>query len=769
MKKIIILFILLFVSIVVFSENALIDSLRAEIEKTTGIEKVKAINRLSKEYWNVEPEKTLEYGNKALKLSRKIKYKKGEAEAINNIGGAYYYLNDFDTAVEHFIQSLELRKKIGDKKDIINALNNLGIVYEDLNNYETALDYYLRSLKIEEEIGNKNGIAGSLNNIGLVYKNLSNYNKSLEYFRRSLKFYEEIENKYGIASTLGSIGMIFGNLTNYEKALEYHFKSLKIYEEIADTNGVASSFGNIGIIYDDIGNINMALEYYKKSLKIEEELGNKYGIAGKLNNIGIIYDDLSKYDEALDYYLQSLRFYEEISDWNGIADASNNIGVVYENLKEYNRSLEYLDEALEMYIKIGRKKGIAASLNNIGSVYFKLRNYNKALSYFRQSLNIAKEIQIRDLIIEIYEKMSNVYSAKNNYQKALEYYRLYSSTKDSIFSIERMEIIAGMETTYEVELLLEEQEKEIELLQKDNEIYKLKAEKQRLAVWLLFFGLSIVLILVFVVYYHYRLNKKATQLLEKLVKERTRDLSETNIQLKKEISERKQLQNQLIRSERLAGIGELAAGIAHEIRNPLGNISSSAQICLKKYKPNKEIKQFLEIIQEDSGKANAKIKGLLDFANPREVNFKPGSVFKVIKKVITSVNARCLEHKIEIINNYKKQLPDILLDIKWLEQAFLNLFLNAINAMPDGGKLTVNGENDRKSKQLIITIEDTGTGISKTNLSKIFDPFFSTREDGVGLGLSLCHQIIEDHKGKIEIKSQINKGTKVIVALPITE
>ncbi|MBL7148442.1 MAG: tetratricopeptide repeat protein [Candidatus Cloacimonetes bacterium] len=769
MKKINIFFILFFMSIVVFAENALIDSLKLKIEKTTGIEKVKAINHLSKAYWNVEPEKTLEYGNKALSLARELDYNRGKAEAIKNIGGGYYYLGDNDTALKYMKESLLIREEIGNKNDIITALNNLGIVYEDLNNYETALDYYLRSLKIEEEIGDKNGIAGSLNNIGMVYENLSNYNKSLEYFLKSLNVYEEIENKYGIATTLGNIGMIFRVLTNYEKALEYHFKSLNIYEEIEDKNGVASSLGRIGNIYDDIGNTNMALEYYKKSLKIEEELGNKFGIAGKLNNIGIIYDDLSKYDDALDYYLQSLKFYEEISDENGIADASNNIGVVYENLKEYDRALEYLHKALEMYKKIGRKKGIAASLNNIGSVFLKLKNYNKALSYFEQGLKIAKEIQIRDLIIEIYEKISNVYSAENNYLKALEYYRLYSSVKDSIFSKERMEIIAGMETTYEVELLLEEQEKEIELLHKDNEIYKLKAEKQKLTVWLLFFGLAIVIIIGFVIFYHYRLNKKATQLLEKLVKERTRDLSETNIRLKKEITERKQLQNQLIRSERLAGIGELSAGIAHEIRNPLGNISSSAQICLTKYKPGKKIKQFLEIIQEDSGKANAKIKGLLDFANPREVSFKLGSIYNVIKKVITSVNARCLEHKIKIINNYKKQLPDILLDTKWLEQAFLNLFLNAINAMPDGGKLTVSGEDDKKSKQLIITIEDTGTGISKSDLSKIFDPFFSTREDGVGLGLSLCHQIIEDHKGKIEIESQINKGTKVIVTFPITE
>ena len=377
------------------------------------------------------------------------------------------------------------------------------------------------------------------------------------------------------------------------------------------------------------------------------------------------------------------------------------------------------------------------------------------------------EILFLNLIIEIYEKISNVYSEQKNYIKALKYYKLYSSIKDSIFSKERIEIIAGMETTYEVELLLEEQEKEIELLQKDNEIYKLKADKQNLAVLLLVFGLLIVLVLVFVIYYRYMLTSKARVFLEETVEKRTRDLTRANVKLKKEISERKELQSQLIRSERLAGIGELAAGIAHEIRNPLGNISSSAQICLEKYEPSKEIKQFLEIIEEDSRKANAIIKGLLDFANPREVKFQKGSICDVITKVISSIKARCQENKINIITKFQEKLPPILIDKKWLEQAFLNFTLNAINAMPDGGELIISSDLDEKKKKIIITFSDTGVGIDRKNLSKIFDPFFTTRKDGVGLGLSLSYQIIKDHRGLINIESELNKGTKIIILLPI--
>jgi len=765
MKRKTLLFILCSVITSLLAQTAEIDSLKVEVATTTGTAKVDVINNLSKALWLEDPELSIENGNKALTLARKLNYKIGEAEAIKNIGGAHYYLTNYDAAVEYLIQSLKLRKQIGDKEDIINALNNLGIVQASLNNYEQALAYYLESMEIESEIGNNDGIAGSLNNIGMIYEKLSDYHKALEYFRRSEQIYDEIGNKYGQALTLANIGSIFRVLTNYDKAIEYLLRALKIHEETENKDGLASTLGNIGMIYDDIGERDKALDYYHRSLKMEEELGNQIGIAGILNNIGIIYDDMKQYDMAIEYYINSHDIYKKISNQNGVADASNNIGVAYKNQKKYDEALKYLEESLAFYKIIGRKKGIAATLNNIATVYKETKRYSQALDYFNKALVIVKEIEVRDLQIEIYENISDIYAAQNNFETSLRYYKIYSSIKDSIFSKERMEIISGMETTYEVELLLEEQEKEIVLLQKDNEIYKLRSDKQNLAVWLLVFGLFILIVIGFIFYFRYTLNKKAKLSLEKEVEERTSDLKKTNIKLTKEIQERKQLQNQLMRSERLAGVGELAAGIAHEIRNPLGNISSSAQICLSKFKHPREVQQFLEIIQEDSDKANSIIKGLLDFANPRDVKFKKGSLLKVLKNVVKRIDARCQEKNIIVDLKSIGDIQPLLIDAKWLEQAFLNLGVNAINAMPHGGELAFTLK--QITNKITVICSDTGQGISKKNLAKIFDPFFTTREDGVGLGLSLTHQIFEDHKSTIKIESEENVGTKVIVEIPI--
>jgi signal transduction histidine kinase len=768
MKKIFLLLIVVFISNLLLAQTteSQIDSLRTLVKSSKNEEKVDALNALAKAYWEIDPEETLDYATESKKLAKRKKYRSGEAEALKNLGVGYYYLADPNTGIEYLLESLELRKKIGVTEEIIISLNNIGIVYDSMNDYDKSLKYYLESLTLEEEIGNKTGIAGSLNNIGLTYKNLSNFNKALEYFLRSLQLYRELDDKLGIASNLTNIGIIYGDLTNYDKGLEYLLQALKLYEDLDEQYGIANALGNIGSIYDGLSNNEMALDYYLRALEIEEEIGEEAGVAGSHNNIGIIYDDLGNYEKAIEYYQQALEMYKAINDIGGMADASNNLGVAYQNLNDLKQALEYLLLSLENYRELGKIKGVAASLTNVGTVYYRLGNYAKADQYLNDGLKLAKQIEIYDLIIEIYQRLSDVKVAQNDFQKALSYQRMYSSVKDSIFSKERLEIIAGMEATYEVQLVLEEREQEINLLQKNNEIYILKAQKQKLTMWLLYFGLSIVLVLAFVVYYRYRLNKKVTIFLENQVEERTRDLVQINEQLKTEISERKQLENQLIRSERMAGVGVLAAGIAHEIRNPLGNISSSAQICLSKYDPKNETKEFLEIIQEESEKANAIIKGLLDFANPREVKLKKGSICKIIKQVLNSVNARCIESKIKVKTRCPSTIPRIMLDEKWLEQAFLNLILNAIQAMPTGGELKVYISANFNLKELTVKIEDAGIGISKANLSKIFDPFYTTREDGVGLGLSLCHQIISDHNGQMQVESTFKKGTIIKIRFP---
>jgi len=223
------------------------------------------------------------------------------------------------------------------------------------------------------------------------------------------------------------------------------------------------------------------------------------------------------------------------------------------------------------------------------------------------------------------------------------------------------------------------------------------------------------------------------------------------IEYMKNITDIVKLEDQLLYQERLAGIGELAAGIAHEIRNPLGSITASSQFVLSKYRLPDPVKKHLKIILRNSENANGIIKDLLDFAKPREISFKKGNIKDVIDSTCNLVKVRCAKQRVRLARKWSRRLPSILLDEKRLEEAFLNFILNALDAMPGGGRLMINAHPDFEANEVVISFLDTGEGIAPENLNKMFSPFFSTKEDGVGLGLCLAHQVISYHKGRINV------------------
>jgi len=232
-----------------------------------------------------------------------------------------------------------------------------------------------------------------------------------------------------------------------------------------------------------------------------------------------------------------------------------------------------------------------------------------------------------------------------------------------------------------------------------------------------------------------------------------------------DISEHKRLEKRLLRAERLAGVGQLAAGIAHEIRNPLGNISSSIQYCLKKYKLPDELVQYLEIVLRNSQNANKIIKELLDFATPREIYKQKGNLHSILKHSIKLVEARLKQNNVNIKLDVEKNLPDINLDSKWIEQTFINFILNANDAMIDGGELEIRMQ--KKEDMIEVQFSDNGCGIASQDIEKVFDPFYTTKDNGTGLGLSFVYQVIAAHDGDVDVHSKIDEGTKFTITLPI--
>lgn len=241
------------------------------------------------------------------------------------------------------------------------------------------------------------------------------------------------------------------------------------------------------------------------------------------------------------------------------------------------------------------------------------------------------------------------------------------------------------------------------------------------------------------------------------------------IEYVRDITGRINLEDQLLHSERLAGVGELAAGIAHELRNPLSTITSSIQLCLKKYEITDGVKRHLTIILRNSENANRTISELLDFAKPCDMSFKPDNVSRVVEKVCNLVQSRCARQSVRVRKKMQKGMPELILDEKRLESSFMNFMLNSLDAMPEGGTITVSAYYDERKDEIAVSFADTGEGIPAENMGRIFDPFFTTKRKGTGLGLSLAHNFIACHKGRIGVKSGAGKGTEINVRFPVSK
>jgi len=224
---------------------------------------------------------------------------------------------------------------------------------------------------------------------------------------------------------------------------------------------------------------------------------------------------------------------------------------------------------------------------------------------------------------------------------------------------------------------------------------------------------------------------------------------------------------QLAHAERMTSVGRFAAGVAHEINNPLTGVLTSGHILLKMASENDPAREDLEIIVNETTRCREIIRNLLDFARPAPPRKEKTSLKYLVEQSLSVLGSELKSNNIKIKRDIDENSPDLMIDVHQIEQVLINIILNAIEAMPEGGAISVSAgcEDD----EAVIKIQDTGCGIPQDILGKIFDPFFTTKsaQKGTGLGLSVSYGIIKYHKGTIEAKSADNQGTTFIIKLPL--
>ena len=251
------------------------------------------------------------------------------------------------------------------------------------------------------------------------------------------------------------------------------------------------------------------------------------------------------------------------------------------------------------------------------------------------------------------------------------------------------------------------------------------------------------------------------------------------ILLLRDIKHRRELEEDLKRADRLAMMGTFAAGLAHEIRNPLGGIKGAAQLLRRSLDGQSSLKEYTDIMVREVDRVNQLIEHLLDLSRPPELALAPVNIHEVLDEVLLLESQAVSDEQVKVKKKFDPSLPPVRADRAQLMQVFLNLVKNAFQAMTQGGTLTVvtrvetdfhiRGRGTKRKRLIWVDMSDEGAGIKEADLPHIFSPFFTTKNSGTGLGLATCYRIIKEHGGLIRVESTEGKGTTFKVSLVVAE
>jgi two-component system, NtrC family, sensor kinase len=632
--------------------------------------------------------------------------------------------------------SIELSKAKDDTSRVL-ILANLSYFHR-YQNLDTAQVYGKQSLALAQKINFERGECIAYQSIAVLYRLTGDYAKALELLFKSLKIAEENNFLSEKAYCLMRIAIVYYDLQEFEKAITISHNSLQTPGQERRTRVIALNYLNLGQVYEKSGLLDSAWYYGAKAYEnLDLVVDLKADICRTLGNIKVKTGDRAS---ALFYYNESIDAAENLKDFRAVSFAYAELAKVYRTEGLLDSSIFYGSKGLEYAQETGNKRGVLACAG---------------------------------LLAEIYED--------SNPAEAFRFFRIASEAKEGLFGAGNLQAIQA---------LVEKEE------ERKNEIEFAKAAYQaQLKQYGLLAGLGVFIVIAIILYRNNLSRMKSNLLLQKQKSEI--EMQKKNIE--HALAELKSTQAQLIQSEKMASLGELTAGIAHEIQNPLNFVNNFSEVSKELIGEMKEelavgsvqlaveiaddISQNLERINHHGKRADAIVKGMLSHSRSSSGQKEPTDLNALAEEYLR-LSYHGLKAKDQSFNasfhfEPEKNLPKVNVVPQDIGRVLLNLINNAFYAAPlppTGGYSDPNYKHvptvwvntKMEGDKVLINVKDNGPGIPEAIRDKIFQPFFTTKPtgQGTGLGLSLSYDIVRAHGGTIEFESHEKMGTTFIIELP---
>jgi signal transduction histidine kinase len=785
MKKGIVLFLL------IISTGFLSEAWAGNVDKLFGLSdtaRIRSLNELAEEILkNENYDSSLVFANQAYLISDSLiqlssvksnstylKYcEKLKVRSMINISRGLMFGQSY-IALDTMQSALRLAKQTGDKNLEATIYSIMGETYNSLSQDKPALVYHLRSLLLFRETKNKNALAWQLVSVGITERILGKYGDAMEHMMESLKISRSIGDSLTTVEALLAIAFTYIFVDRPEDALKYQGQALEIYRHMNDSLGIARIYNDMGVTNMRAGNYIVALGQHRAALAIRLKSPANYYTFASFLYIGEILEKLDRLPEAIQSYEGGMNYAKYSSFKIGIVDAEINLGKAYLKMQNYQKALVAFTQAQQQAVAIGNGTSEAEASLNIARVYLAQGNPQLALNWLRKAEKAAVGSPLVYLA-DIYESIAQTYFKLNDFRNAYLNQQKYRIVKDSLLVTENLEKITKLSNRldFENKKFLQDQNHEKQLILKQAQI-----KREKLTRNFSLFGMFVALVLMGIAFIRYFEKQKL------------------NNKLSKTLSDLKSTQSQLIQSEKMASLGELAAGISHEIQNPLNFVNNFSEVSMELIVEAQEelgignyhiVKEILDDVEKNLNKINhhgkradSIIKGMLQHSRSSSGTKEPTDLNALAEEFLRlayhGLRARDKSFNATLETDFDPGLGKVSIIQQDMGRVILNLITNAFYAVnqkcksaPESYQPLVRLSTRKTNGAVKVLVYDNGNGISQHALDKIFQPFFTTKPagEGTGLGLSMSYDIVtKGHGGELRVETTEGLGTTFTIVIP---